>query len=129
MLKYVGMTMPQSRETCAVRQGMMAFNNSNICNPIIRDVGRGYVHVYVNVIIVACPHPLSCCIHTTLIPSCCIHMPSSPVLLHVYCTCFSSLWHCHPYILQHFNGNVFTPLFHWFFVVYSLANTMLLAFV
>ena len=56
-------------------------------------------------------------------------LPSSPVLLHIYYTCFSNFWHCHPYILQHFNGNVFTPLFHWFFVAYSLANTMLLAFV
>ena len=33
-------------------------------------------------------------------------LPSSPVL---YCTCFSTFWHCHPYILQHFNGNVFLP--------------------
>ena len=37
---------------------------------------------------------------------CC--MPSSPVLLHIYCPCFSTFWHCNPYILQHFNGNVFT---------------------
>ena len=36
-------------------------------------------------------------------------LPSSPVLLHIYCTCFSTFWHCHPYILQHFNGNAFTP--------------------
>ena len=56
-------------------------------------------------------------------------LPSSPVLLHIYCTCFSTFWHCHPYILQHFNGNAFTPLFHWFFVAYSLANTILFAFV
>ena len=34
-------------------------------------------------------------------------LPTSPVLLHVY---FSTSWHCHPYILQHFNGNAFTPL-------------------
>ena len=56
-------------------------------------------------------------------------LPSSPVLLHIHCTCFPTFWHCHPYILQHFNGNVFTPLFHCFFVAYSLANTMLFAFV
>ena len=44
-------------------------------------------------------------------------LPSSPVLLHIlYCTCFSTFWHCHPHILQHFNGNVFTLLFHWFFL-------------
>ena len=35
-------------------------------------------------------------------------MPSSPVLLHIYL--FLYFWHCHPYILQHFNGNVFTPV-------------------
>ena len=29
---------------------------------------------------------------------CCI--PSSPVLLHIYCTCFSTFWHCYPYILH-----------------------------
>ena len=36
-------------------------------------------------------------------------LPSCPVLLHIaiYCTCFSTFWHCHPYIPQHFNGNVF----------------------
>ena len=28
-------------------------------------------------------------------------LPSSPVLLHIYCTCFSTFWHC-PYIFQHF---------------------------
>ena len=41
-------------------------------------------------IIVAWPHP-------------------SPVLLHIYCTCFSTFSYCHPYILQHFN--VFTLLY------------------
>ena len=43
--------------------------------------------------------------------------------------CFPTFWHYHPYILQHFNGNVFTPLFHWFFVVtvYSFANTFMRA--
>ena len=38
--------------------------------------------------------------------ACC--MPSSPVLLYIYCPCFSTFWYCHPYIIQHFNGNVFT---------------------
>ena len=38
-------------------------------------------------------------------------MPSSPVLLHIYCPYFSTFWHCHPYILQHFNGNVFYTCF------------------
>ena len=41
----------------AAKQGMRACNNSN---PIIKDVGRGYACYY-------------CC------------MPSSPVLLHIYC--------------------------------------------
>ena len=74
--------------------------NNNMHNPIIIDVGRGYACYY-------------------------YCMPSSLVLLHIYCPCFPTFWHCHPYILQHFNGNVFTPLFHWFFVVYSLATTIL----
>ena len=84
------------------------------------------LHIY-------CPHPLSCCIYTALIlclaayilpsssTSVLLHtniLPSFPVLLHSYihCTCFSTFWHCHPYILQQFNGNVFTtPLFSLIF--------------
>ena len=76
MLKGVGMTVPKSRKTSAVymrktgdegsiyaaRQGMRAYNNTNMRNPIIKDVG-GVMHV----IIVACPHPLSCCIYTALV--------------------------------------------------------------
>ena len=90
---------------------MRACNNNNMRNPKLKDVGRGYVCYY-------------CC------------MPSSPVLLyiyiylvsgvhvllHIYCSCLSTFWHCHPYILQHFNGNVFIHLFHRFFVMYLLAN-------
>ena len=52
-----------------------------------------------------CPHPLSCCAYTALIPCLAAYtciLPSSSVLLHIYCTCFSTFWHCHPYILQHF---------------------------
>ena len=26
-------------------------------------------------------------------------------------TCFSTFWNCYPYIVQHFNGNVFILLF------------------
>ena len=51
----------------------------------------------------------------------------SPVLLHIYCTCFSYflvLPSLHP---STFNGNVFTPFSHCFFVVDSLAHTMLFA--
>ena len=124
MLKDVGMTVPKSKETCV--------------NPLFY---YGVTHV----IIVACPHPLSCCIYTALIPClaaynytaliplcCCTYilhlflyflalsslhpstfykkclvnkgcregyagycccMPSSPVLLHIHCPCFSTFWH------------------------------------
>ena len=89
MLKDVGMTVPKSRETSAVyicsktgdegniytaTQGMRACNNNNMHNPSLHPSVSGY----------------DCC------------MPSSPVLLHIYCTCFSTFWHCHPYIFQHF---------------------------
>ena len=66
-----------------------------------RDVGSGYTCYY-------CCMPSSpvllhiYCPYPGLIL---LHMPSSPVLLHIYCTCFSTVWN---YILQHFN---FTPLF------------------
>ena len=39
---------------------------------------------------------------------CC--MPSSPVLLHIYCTCFPTFWYCHPYILQHLMEMFLLPL-------------------
>ena len=77
-----------------------------------------------HVIIVACPHPLSCCIYVALIPCLAAYMlPSSPVLLHIYCTCFSTFWHCHPYILQHFNGNIFTP-FIYIYVTHTVHTVM-----
>ena len=64
-------------------------------------------------------------------------MHNHPVLLHAYILCFgfnrhviivacpyffvwlyiSTFWHCHPYILQHFNGNVVSPIF---FVVHTV---------
>ena len=65
---------------------------------IKRDVGRGYacyfccmpsfpvlLHIY-------CPHPLSCCIYTALIP--CV----AAYILHL----FLYFLHRHPYIFQHF---------------------------
>ena len=56
----------------AARQCMRACNNNNMCNPLV--------------IIVACPHTLSCCIYTALIPCLAAYiLPSSPVLLHIYC--------------------------------------------
>ena len=71
--------MPKSREISAVytyvaRQGMRACNNNNMRNPSLHPLISGYACYY-------------CC------------MPSIPVLLHIYCTCFSTFWHCHPYIL------------------------------
>ena len=45
MLNNVGMAVPkiiQTRcSTYAARQWMIAYNNKNMCNPIIKDVGRG----------------------------------------------------------------------------------------
>ena len=62
------------------------------------------LHIY-------CPHPLSCCIYIAFIPCLAAYiLPSSPVLLHIHCIWFSTFWHCHPYILQHFNGNVWKCL-------------------
>ena len=76
---------------------------------IIIEMQGGVTHV----IIVA---TLSCCIYCMPSSPVLLHIYCpDPVLLHIYCTCFSTFWHCHNYILQHFN--VFTPLFHWFFIV------------
>ena len=69
----------------AARQGMRACNNNKTCvTPPYISFIMGY----------AC---YSCC------------MPSSPVLLHIYCTCFSALSSlC---ILQHFNVHT-----HWHWI-------------
>ena len=99
MVKDVGMTVPKSRETSAV---------------------------YMQQDIYACYY---CCMPSSPVL---LHiiLPSSPVLLHIYCTCSSTFWHCYPYILHHFNGNVLLPCFTGFSLHrYSLANTMLFAFV
>ena len=74
------------------RQGMRACNNNDMRNPSLHLYYYGVTHVVIP------------CLAAYI-------LPSSSVLLHIYCTCFSTFWHCHPYILQHFNGNVFT-LFH-----------------
>ena len=68
----------------AVRQGMRACNNNNMCNPSLRLFYYGVTHVT----IVACPHPLqlSCCIYTALVPCLVANtLPPSPVSLHIYC--------------------------------------------
>ena len=64
-----------------IGQGMRACNNNNMCNPIIKEMWE-----FTHVIIVACPHSLSCCIYTALILCLAAYIPpSSPVLLHIYC--------------------------------------------
>ena len=65
------------------------------------------------IIFIACRHP---CLPAYI-------LPSSPVLLHIiYCTCFSTIWHCHPYILQHLMEMFLLPCFTGFCFVISLAN-------
>ena len=46
----------------AVTQGMSACNNNNMRILKLEDVGR-----VMHVIVVACPHPLCCCIYTALV--------------------------------------------------------------
>ena len=91
----------------AARQGMRAYNNTNMRNPIIKDVGGLRMLVLLHAPIpclaayilppspvllhIYCPHPLSCCIYTALIP--CL----AAYILHL----FPTFWYCHPYILQH----------------------------
>ena len=61
---------------------MRACNNNNMRNPSLHLFYYGVTHV----IIVACPHPLSCCIYTALISCLAAYiLPSSSVLLHIYC--------------------------------------------
>ena len=76
MLKDVRMTVPKRRETSAcniyaARQGMKYIcskaasgcNNNNMRSPSLHLFYYGVTHV----IIVACPHTLSCCIYTALV--------------------------------------------------------------
>ena len=107
MLKDVGMTVLKSRKTSAARQGMRACNNTNMRNPIIKHVGGLRMLLLL--------HALIPCLAAYI-------LPSSPVLLHLF-SYFLALSSLHPT----FNGNVFTPLFHCFFVVDLLTNTMLFA--
>ena len=78
-------------------------------NPSLHLFYHGVMHV----IIVACPHPhLSCCIYTALIPCLAAYKYTALIpCVAVYSTRFSTFWHCHPYILQHFSRNVFTLLY------------------
>ena len=93
-----------SQATMAVAPFKFSALTSSLC-------GWGMQQYIMHVSIVACPHPLSCCIYTALISCLAAYiLPSSPVLLHIYCTCFSTFLHYHPYIFQHFNGKVFSPL-------------------
>ena len=76
MLKDVRMTVPKRRETSAcsiyaAKQGMKYIcskaargcNNNNMRSPSLHFFYYGVTHV----IIVECPHPLSCCIYTALV--------------------------------------------------------------
>ena len=57
----------------AARQGMRACNNTNMRNPIIKDVGGLRMLLLL--------HALISCLAAYI-------LPSSPVLLYIYCTCF-----------------------------------------
>ena len=85
----------------AARQRMRACNNTNMRNTIIKDVGVLRMLLLL--------HALIPCL--------------AAYILHLF-SYFLVLSSLHP---STFNGNVFTPLFHCFFVVDSLANTMLFA--
>ena len=65
-----------------------------------------------------------------LIPCLAAYMlPSSPVLLHICCPHPLSGCICTALVSLLFGTVISTScLFHWFFVAYSLANTMLFAF-
>ena len=89
-----------------VRTCCRAHDYNNMRNPKLKDVGRVCACYY------CCMPSSPMLLHIYLVwgYACCT--PSSPVLLHIiYCPCFSNSWHCHSYILQHFNGNVFTLVY------------------
>ena len=98
------MTVPKSKETSAVYMQQDTCNNNNMRNPRCRGGYACYyccmpsspvlLHVY-------CPHPLSCCIYAAFIPCLAAYI----LHLFLYFLALSSL---------HFNGNVFTLLYHWF---------------
>ena len=87
-MQYICSKTGDEGSICAARQGMRACNNSNMCNPIITHVS-----------IVACPHPLSWCTYTALIPYLAAYM------LHLFSNILA-LSSLHP---STFNGNV-SPL-------------------
>ena len=91
----------------AARQEMRVCNNNNMCNPSLHLFYYGVTHI----IIVACPHPLFCCIYTAHIPCFAAYILD----LFLYFLALSSL---HPSTLN-FNGNVFTPLFIY---IHSILN-------
>ena len=78
-------------------------------NPIIKDVGELRMLLLLHAFISCLP-----ALYTALIP--CL----AAYILHLF-SYFLALSSLHP---STFNGNVFTPLFHCFFVVYSLANAL-----
>ena len=78
----------------AARQGMRACNNTNMRNPPSL--------LWLRMLVLL--HALISCLAAYI-------LHSSPVSLHIYCTCFSTFWHCHPYILQHLMEMLLLPLY------------------
>ena len=51
-------------------------------------------------------------------------LPPSPVLLHIYCTCFSyTFWYWHPYILQHLMEMFLLPLYNYSTLLFKHTTT------
>ena len=96
---YIYKARQEMRAVYAARQGMRACNNNNMHNP-------PYISFIMGLGMLLLLHALIPCRAAYILPS--SILPSSSVLLHLYCTCFSTFWHYHPYI--HFNGNVLLPL-------------------
>ena len=88
----------------ATRQGTRACNNNNMCNPSLHLFYYGVTHAS----IVACPHPLSCCIHVytalvsllfgTIIPT------AFDILMEMFCIHYYHT--CDSVIIHGFNENV-----------------------
>ena len=80
----------------AARQGMRACNNNNM-----RNTPTSFIMVLRMLVLL---HALIPCLAAYI-------LPSSPVLLYIYCTCFPTFWYCHPYILQHLMEMFLLPLY------------------
>ena len=92
-MEYIGKKTGDEGSIYAARQEMREDNNNNMRN-------ASYFSFIMGLRMLLLLHALIPCLAAYI-------LPSSLVLLHLYCTCFSTFWNCHPYI--HFNGNVLTP--------------------